>query len=300
VDQLTSYWRDLMVLNSTGGQARDISLAPRHRDALTKQATALPLDTILAGLDILSNTRARMARSNHARVLVEMALVRLTRLEDLLPVGQLARWLGQAPAARTSPPPGTKPVEPPEGVKKKPPVILNGPPAANPPPTNGGPTALTEDSLPRVWEELLEQAGLILSIELRKANYLAISGPNTLVIRFPDGYTDARQHCQEPQRLQRIEGLLRKLTGQPVQLRIETTGGAASQAASETAAQPRADTTSPLPRNRRQRAEAEQEPLVRRALDGLAAQIVRIDDGFGAPTLPTPAAKGVAPGDEEA
>src|SRR5262249_11543475 len=80
LDQLIDYWRDLMVVQCAGSEARDLSLAPRHREVLNRQAAALQLDTILAGLDILASTKARLRTSSHGRVLLEMALVRLGRL----------------------------------------------------------------------------------------------------------------------------------------------------------------------------------------------------------------------------
>src|SRR5205814_7329229 len=72
LDQLIAYWRDLMVVHCAGTEARDLSVPARHRDTLLRQARALGLDTILAGLDVLSTTRARLRNSNHGRTLVEM------------------------------------------------------------------------------------------------------------------------------------------------------------------------------------------------------------------------------------
>src|SRR5262249_34227101 len=84
LDQLIEYWRDLMVVHCTGAAARDLSVPARLRETLGKQAAALKLDSILAGLDVLSGTKSRMRSSNHGRVLLEMALVRLGRLDDLM------------------------------------------------------------------------------------------------------------------------------------------------------------------------------------------------------------------------
>src|SRR5262249_19450965 len=96
LDQLMGYWRDLMVVRCAGEEAPDLSVPARHRAGLVQQASALSLDTILAGLDVLNGARARLRTSNHGRLLVEMALVRLARLEDLVPISQLAQWVGQA------------------------------------------------------------------------------------------------------------------------------------------------------------------------------------------------------------
>ena len=76
---------------SAGPQRRQQASATRWRS----RRNSWTLDTILAGLDVLSSTRARLRNSNHGRVLVEMALVRLGRLDDLVSLTQLAQGAGQ-------------------------------------------------------------------------------------------------------------------------------------------------------------------------------------------------------------
>jgi DNA polymerase III subunit gamma/tau len=257
-----------MVLNSTGGEAHDLSVPPRHKDTLLQQARALQLDTILAGLDILASTKARLRNSNHGRVLLEMALVRLGRLDDLVSLSQLAQAFaqGRSGAAPTAPRPATTP--PPEAVKKKPLTAVETPAPA-------GQWKLTTENLPLIWQAILAQAGPLLSSELKRADFLAISGPNTLVISFPSRYNQGREYCQAPASVTRIEELLRKITGQACQLRIEAVSVAEAPASAPDAAV--------LPsRYRRQRAEAVQAPLLQRAIDVLGAQIIQVDEGFGA------------------
>jgi DNA polymerase-3 subunit gamma/tau len=280
LDQLIAYWRDLMVLHCAGAEARDLSVAPRHRPTLAKQAAALRLDTILAGLDVLNSTKARLRGSNHGRVLMEAALVRLGRLDDLVALSQLAQWLaqpGSAPAAR-----GVA-AAPPEAEKKKPLTtaaeILGGSAAA---PTE---VPLTDESLPRVWQEVLAQAGPMMASQVGKAGTPAIFGPNSLVLRFDARYNAERDYCSEPSRVQRIEDLLRKVTGHACQLRIESVGSGAVTASPEAAV----EATNSLPRSRSKRAEAVQDPLLKRAVDVLGAQVVHLDDDFGAaPADPGP------------
>ena len=75
----------------------------------------------------------------------------------------------------------------------------------------------------------------------------------------------------------RIEEVLRKTMGQKCQFRVEALSGA------DSAAQVQAGETATKPSGyRRQRAEVVKEPLLKRALDVLEAQIVRVDDGFAA------------------
>jgi DNA polymerase-3 subunit gamma/tau len=271
LDQLIAYWRDLMVLHCAGDAAKDLSVAPRHRETLATQAAALKLDTILAGLDVLNATKFRLRGSNHGRVLMEMALVRLGRLDDLVSLGQVAQWLAQPGSA---PPAGARAAAttaPPEGVKKKPltaAAVEEAPPSALP---------LSEETLPRVWQEVLAQAGRMTASRAEKANPPAISGPNTLVLRFDSRYNAEREYCSEPTRVQRIEESLRKVTGTAWQLRIESDGSGAATAPARAVA----EATTPQPRSRSKRAEAVQDPLLKRAVDVLGAQVVRMDDDFG-------------------
>src|SRR5262245_1666271 len=54
-DQLIDYWRALMLLNCTGGEsAADLAVSDRHREVIQEQARGLTLDTILAGIDVLT------------------------------------------------------------------------------------------------------------------------------------------------------------------------------------------------------------------------------------------------------
>jgi DNA polymerase-3 subunit gamma/tau len=291
LDQLIDYWRDLMVVQCAGAGARELSISSRHRETLERQAAALNLDTILAGLDILSTAKARLRGSSHGRVVMEMALVRLGRLEDLASLAQLAQWLrgedrrgapgpprpeeaGPRPALSTPRSPVPEPS--PQAVKKN--AVIRAEEAAL-----KTPLALTPETLPQVWEELLNQVGPMFGSVLRKAQLPAIFAPNTLVLRFPSGYNSERQHCQQPANVARVEDVLGRITGHGWNIRIESAGGEADSA-------PKAiDETEKLPsRYRRQRAEALKEPLVKRAMEILGAQLVEVDEGFGVAPVPSP------------
>jgi DNA polymerase-3 subunit gamma/tau len=289
LDQLIGYWRDLMVLHCSGGEGVELNVSSRHRAALAKQAQALSVETILAGLDVLNATKARLRGSSHARVLVEMALVRLSLLDNLVPLTQLARWVGEggARSAERGTPPAARPVALPEGVKKKSPVngveVRPGEPAASAPEEKRPPAAdapgslvLSEATLPQIWPAILAQLGGFLGSHLEKAGLPAISGPNHLVIRFPPSYNNESEYCQKAS--DRILKVIRETAGATWNLRIQSAGGDGASPQPPVAA----NTANSLSRNRRLREEAEKEPLIRKAMEVLGAEIVRIDDGFGA------------------
>ena len=291
VDQMLAYWRDLMVVHCAGDEAHDLSVPSRFRPDLTRQAKALTLDAVLAGLDVLSNTRTRLRDSSHGRTLVETALVRLCRLSDLLPVAQLAQLLGQS-RSETAPSSANRlTAAPPEGLKKK--LLTSAAEPASPIPSPATPlTPAAPQTVPEIWAQVLRSVGSFMASDLEKAGIPATLGPNNLVLRFPVDYNKARDHCQEPARVAKVEEALRKITGRSWTVRVETGG------ASPVKAPPPVEAPPPVAR-RNHRAEAEKEPLVKRALDALSAQIVRVDPDFG--EAPAQSAVGMAEqADEEA
>jgi DNA polymerase-3 subunit gamma/tau len=251
-----------------------------------QQSRKLGLDTILAGMDILSTTRGRLQRSNHARTLVEMALVRLGRLGDLVSIGQVAQWLQSAPTAQRSnastPAGGGVRNAPPEGLKKK---SLT---AAYEEISQSSKTLpverSAEDALRQLWAQVLREVGGILATSLEKGGIPAISGPNTLVLRFPAAYNHAYEICAEPANIARIEDKLRGATGKAWSLRTELIRAERAQGT----APPALVTARPPRRNDRE--EAEKGPLVRRVKDVLGGQIVFAEEGFGLETAPPAAA----------
>ncbi|MBW8884132.1 MAG: DNA polymerase III subunit gamma/tau, partial [Planctomycetia bacterium] len=101
-EQLLGYFRDCLA--AVVGCAPDLFLhtsAAEHArlDALGKQ---LGLETLLAISQIIDQTLVRLRQSTHARTLVELALVRLCKLDDLDALPNLVAELrGQGPGDRT-------------------------------------------------------------------------------------------------------------------------------------------------------------------------------------------------------
>jgi len=99
VDQLLNYQRDLMVI-AAGAESTPLQgVAPTNRTALAEQARRWGLPTVIAALQILAETKTRMQRSGHGRALAELALVRLTLLEEVMDLATLVDGLRGAPTA---------------------------------------------------------------------------------------------------------------------------------------------------------------------------------------------------------
>lgn len=92
-DQILFYLRDLMVLASGAVEIEMSSVGPGSREALTRQAEQWGLQTIVAAMQILADTKGRMQRVTYGRALAEMALVRIALLEDLTSLDGLIEQL---------------------------------------------------------------------------------------------------------------------------------------------------------------------------------------------------------------
>ena len=297
LDQLIEYWRDLMVVNCAGLDKQNLSVTGSQRDVLKQQADRLTADTILAGLDVLVSAKNRMRFTSHGRVLFEMALVRLCRLEALVPLAQLAQWVARDAAAPTIPGrPQSGPTETlagpalgstaaaAPGEKKKPPTDLAAAVAI----------ALTKESLDDIWRQVLSEVGFILASALRKVSDVAIFGPNTLVLRIPQAYNPLGDQYLDGNRLSKVEEVLTRIVGEPCTLRLEIAGPEI-----DGHGPPREKAASAMTgtaKKQRQRSEIAQLPLVGKAMDVLGGQIVHMDDDFGAeasgPLVPEPSNPG--------
>ena len=82
-DQLIAYVRDLMVLAAGAATVPLMSVGSELLPQVQEQASRWGLQTIVAALQILSETKFRMQRVSFGRALAELALVRLSLLEDL-------------------------------------------------------------------------------------------------------------------------------------------------------------------------------------------------------------------------
>ncbi len=249
-DQIIDHWRGLM-LGGIGVPGSPTSSAS--------------LDTILAGLDIWTTTKQRMRGSPHTQILLEMALVRLSRLEEMLSVAQLAQWVGGAEVPAGTAPRQALPAAAP--AKKKTP----GEPEAKP---TVPVASVNSSNVNELWPRLKAEAGPVIAARLSQTPLLpAIIGPNALAIRFPNGYTAALEYLREERNGEEIRKTLKKITGGDWQVRFE-----------EMPADPKAVPT-PSSNGRGGGAASKRNdllelPFIRAAVEILGAQLTKVEDGF--------------------
>jgi DNA polymerase-3 subunit gamma/tau len=127
----------------------------------------------------------------------------------------------------------------------------------------------------RLTGYLAEKSPLLLN-HLKFASSHAIFGPNALAIRFATAYSDAYEACATERNVERVQEVLRLLTGQSVLVRFERVAGPALPSA--------ASPTPPSAAGRRK--ELMQLPLFKRAAEVLGAQLVADDPAFNPAARP--------------
>jgi len=91
---IIEFVRDALVM-AVGAESMLLSVSARQRPRLKTIVERWTVDSILASLQVLSECRARMRGSSHGRLLLELAVVRVARLEGLTDLGTLVERLAK-------------------------------------------------------------------------------------------------------------------------------------------------------------------------------------------------------------
>jgi len=244
-DQVLTYLRDLLIVAAGAGEVGLQSVGAAHREKLAQQAETWGLQTITAAMQVMAETKSRMQRVNYDRALMELAVVRLSLLEELDNIGALIAAVrngsgsgtasrggqprGQTPSSRSpsrSTVPGTSAPSPTrnEAVAPTPsqpisPVVTttSEPSEEVPPPKT---VELTESSLADFLTEVYKCLGDKVSGHLRKAASIAISGPKRLEVSFPQSYFLSKQYVERPEVLQQIQDAATQVAGDGVEVAV--------------------------------------------------------------------------------
>jgi len=298
-EQLVGYFRDVMAAHVGCSEDLLLHAAPNERPQLVEFGTQLGIQTLLAIVQILDQSVTRMRHSTHTRTLLEIALVRVCKLDDL---DELPALLGQVrdgtlPVSNSAPnraslssgkpiapvtpaSPVTNPTPSPAAEKKTPdpaPLADNGEPQASEQPI------LTAEMLPVLWKQALAAIEDMTRDFASKAESIAITGPNRVLVRHRKAYN--KEQCEKPERKARLEQALSHAAGTEVRLDFELlpeipAGNGAPSAPPPSAAQSR----------QRRFKTAERNLLVRQAIEMFDGEIVNVVE-----PIRTDEAEGVGP-----
>ena len=301
LEQLLGYLRDCMVAAVGCPGEMFLNASPNAWQGIVETGKQLGLDVLLAAMQILDQTLARMRVSTQARVLAELALVRVCSLENLSELSNLVAHLetvlrsepsgggsggaisgshggsaspgGVGPSAKKKSETELTPGPTPRDKESESPLIHQVPHARSSPQVLGVPLVLTAENAQEVWGQVLSKTTGMLADHARHFAHVAISAPNRLVVSFRAGYTFCKSACERPDNKARLEQVLATLIGQPVMLEFTVQ----EDARTEPVPQPTAKTVSPHQRL----LQVAQHPMVMRAAELFGANPVRIDDPSG-------------------
>ncbi len=254
-DQLLYYIRDLLIVASGAVNVPLQSVADDSLPVLKQQAAAWGVRNIMAAMQILAETKGKMRGVGYGRALAELALVRLSLLEDLnalehviaaLRSGQFALGTAttQRPSAPLAVPARTGTSSLPMSEKKNDAALVESPsapapapvrtptstdrlapsPSATPVPTPAQPVLPVCELQPGLeaafLTQLIERLTGMLKDNVKKSIASAISGPNQLVLGFEKRYDLARQYCERNDNLNRIRETATQLAGKPVSVSL--------------------------------------------------------------------------------
>ena len=279
VDQLLGYFRDMMAVGVGCDQELLLHCTAAECDDLASAAQQFGMETILAAIQVLDQTADRMRQSTHGRILLEMAVVRIAKLQDLEGLSQIIAQLQEGTPV--------SPSSPSRAGKKKivsrhaeddsstfarqsaptPKHVSAGDAGATAVATVSPPLELNDSNLLAIWKSAAAQLEGLIVDQALKADSVTISGPNCLVIGFPKRYNSCKTFCESTDRQTELKKALQQVTGRRMQLQFRTLD---DDKALQVAMPPVV--------NRRQRMrEVASHPTVRRAIELFDAELVRID-----------------------
>lgn len=279
LEQLLGYYRDVMVACVGGGPEAAIHTSRSGWPAVARCADEMGLENVLAVMQILDHTLARLRYTIHGRLLAELALVRICRLDDLEELGTLVASLrgGSSPPMASRPPSSGQAVQAAEAAKKKADPRDSTLVATGVPDHVSGSASLevTPANIRALWEEVLAAMGDITGDQASLYDGVAISAPNVLVVTFQEKYTSCKSFCEHPERAARLEAAIRAAWGEPWRIEFQLVPDRPSP---ETAGQPKSRTHAPHERLR----QVAQQSFVQRAIDLFEARPVRLDEADAA------------------
>lgn len=277
VEQLLGFYRDIMV--SAAGCSGELLLhaSPDQWQEVANLAARLGVENVLAVMQILDQTLARLRFSTQARILAELALVRIATLGDVVELGEVVAQLQHGAASAAAVPPATIVAPSPAtgGAKKKGPEFstpLTGPNTSIPEDSGSGSVSripLTAENARQIWFQVAEQTSGLVGEHARHFADAAIRAPNQLAVAFSEEYTLSKSICDTPEQRAHFERILAQVTGERVKLEFVTLQNAGSAQDGSTAIRGKS--------LMQRRAEAAQHPMVRRAVELFEAIPERID-----------------------
>ncbi|MDG2128500.1 MAG: DNA polymerase III subunit gamma/tau [Fuerstiella sp.] len=304
LDQCVGYVRDQMVTLSAGAKASLCSVGTARREAVAQQAQTLGMPNIMAAFQILSEAKGRMMRSTFARVLLEMALVQISLLENLSAISNLLS--GQLPALPASD--NAQASETTEAnaladeEKKNHEVLAPTIPETTVAPVTSGPEMeFSAVNASRLLAEIISETAFTLSTAMKSVESIAISGPNGLELRLRATYDFQKRVIEQSESRSAIQSIVSRLTGvdplvtltlvtdatpENLQPEVPSERPAPARKASESRKDLPAQVRNPAPLRVRDDIDPEQDAFVQQVVGTFGAKVVRVTEAPARKDIP--------------
>jgi len=280
IEQIFGCLRDAMIAAAGCPTEAFLYTSPSGAEAVARAAKQLGLNTLLAMMQILDQTLARMRYSTQGRILAELALVQICLLGDLDDLSEALAQLraGVAPADAATVKKKYEPVAVIESSRRFSGVPANtavesATGAASPMESAAevAPSGLTAQNALETWSRAVASLSGMVADHAGNFDSVEVLATNRLAVRFKPGYDFSRRYCEQPEQLARIVKALAEAAGQPIGVEFVLTAAAPVESPA-----PTADPRTPTPYQRHK--EAAQHPLVRRAVELFDAQVTDVLD----------------------
>lgn len=236
IDQLLGYFRDVMTQAVGCDESRLLYALPSQWNEVREIAQQLGVHTLLAMVQVLDQTAARMRVSTHARTLAEMAVVRICQLENLDELAALLEQLRESPANSR---------ETSAGIKKNP--TSSQPTHARPAPvtredrvprstqasTNSSAKessagvaveatprtpelVLSAENVEQIWKQALDTLTGMVADHASHVDEVAVEADGRMAITFSEAFY--RDSCERTANRARLESALMEVCGRKVPL----------------------------------------------------------------------------------
>jgi DNA polymerase-3 subunit gamma/tau len=284
LEQLFGFLRDVMMAAIGCPGETFLYCSPTAWPKIVEASKALGVDVVLAAMQIIDQALARLRYSTQARIIAELAIVRICHLEDLAEIPELIAQLQSGAIAMADIPAGSVAARP----AIAPPAELStsessakknveqyhheevGDTSSAAQVSRAPRIALTAANATEVWSQVVARLTGLAADHAKRYARAATSAPNRLVVLFHARYTFAKAVCERPEQKARFEQILAELTGNRIAVEFQVVPDEAAPAA------PSSSAKAVLPMQRLM--QISQHAMVRRAAELFGANPVRVDE----------------------
>ena len=282
-EQLVAFFRDLMVIKVGGPEEILNATSSNEIDLLKRHQENVPIERIMASVQILDQSISRMRYSSHANVLIELAAVRICSLNSMNDLAALVDHVrsGNLPVEAARQPGGTE-------LKKNKlndsqvstaiKTASNGKTAREPAQAatqnavgssktnqNESPKRLiTTENIESTWKKVLDKVADVSAEMARDFQSLKLETPRKVVVDIAD--KTKCDYCSQINRKQKFEQAIEAITGERYQVEFESTNPTNSKT----------EANKPLKSARQLQRELEKNPLVESAIKLLDGHVIDI------------------------